>query len=151
MEVFKELSDKSYNIDGCIITFGSCVWDLGIYHDSRLNMINMFQLLFTVLINVQNFYVFLKSFHSRDPQILKHAFCVYGRPLLEFSTQIWSPHYKYLIDIVEFVQRYFTKRMSGLSQLSYHDRLVKLDLQTLERRRLVYDLVFLLQNPTWFM
>ena len=47
-----------------------------------------------------------------------------------------------MIDTVESVQRYFTKRLSGLSQLSYRDRLVKLDLQTLERRRLVYDLVF---------
>ena len=62
--------------------------------------------------------------------LTKHAFCVYVRPLLEFCTQIWSRHYKYLIDKVESVQRYFTKRLSGLSQLSYRDRLlVKLDLQ----------------------
>ena len=83
------------------------------------------------------------SFYSRDPQILKRAFCVCViKPLLKFSSQIWSPHYKYLIDKVESVQRYVTKRLSGLSQLSYRDRLVKLDLQTLERRRLVDDLVF---------
>ena len=58
------------------------------------------------------------------------------------STQIWSPHYKYLIDKIESVQRYFTKRLSGLRQLSYLDRLAHLNLETLERRRLVYDLVF---------
>ena len=139
-EVSKEISDKSYNIDGCILPFGSCVRDVGIYHYSRLKYNQH------VSVIVHNAYkrasLILKSFHSRDPQILKHAFCVYVRHLLEFSTQFWSPHYKYLIDKVESVQRYFTKRLSGLSQLSYHDRLLNLDLQTLERRRLVYDLVF---------
>ena len=47
-----------------------------------------------------------------------------------------------MIDKIESVQRYFTKRLSGLRQLSYLDRLVHLNLETLERRRLVYDLVF---------
>ena len=27
-------------------------------------------------------------------QILKRAYCEYVRPLLEFSSQMWSPHYK---------------------------------------------------------
>ena len=44
-----------------------------------------------------------------------------------------------MIDKVESVQRYFTKRLSGLSQLSYRDRLVNLNLETLERRRLVFS------------
>jgi len=56
----------------------------------------------------------------------------------------------YLIDKVECVQRYFTKRLSGLSQLSYRDRLVNLNLETLERRLLVYDLVFATKS-SWFM
>jgi len=43
-----------------------------------------------------------------------------------------------------------TKRLSSLSQLSYRDRLVNLELETLECRILVYNLVFLLQNLTWF-
>ena len=80
-------------------------------------------------------------FHSRDPHILKRAYCVYVRPLLEFSSQVWSPHYKYLIDKIESVQRYFTKRLFGFSKLSYYERLISLDLDTLERRRLIYDLV----------
>jgi len=57
----------------------------------------------------------LKSFHSHDPQMLKRAYCVYVRTLLEFSSPIWSPHYKYLIDKIETIQRYFTQRLFGLS------------------------------------
>ena len=43
---------------------------------------------------------------------------------------------------IESVHRYFTKRLFGLSKLSYCERLISLDLDTLERRRLIYDLVF---------
>jgi len=73
--------------------------------------------------------------------MLKRAYCVYVRPLLEFSSQVWSPHYKYLIDKIESIQRYFTKRLFGFRKLSYYERLISLDLDTLERRHLIYDLV----------
>jgi len=56
------------------------------------------------------------------------AYCVYVRPLLEFSSQIWSPHYKYLIDKIESVQRYFTNRLFAkknyLASASCHTFLV---------------------------
>ena len=84
----------------------------------------------------------LKCFHSRDYRVLKLAFCTYVRPLLEFSSQVWSPHYNYLIDKFESVQRFFfTRKLSGLNELSYFSLLKMLGLETLERRRLIYDLV----------
>jgi len=82
----------------------------------------------------------LKCFHSRDPFILMQASCVFVRPLLEFSSQVWSPHHKYLIDKVESVRRFFTKRLSGLWGLSYCERLNILGFQTLECRRFINDL-----------
>ena len=39
------------------------------------------------------------------------------------------------------MQRKFTKRIPGLSGLSYRERLQKLNLETLEVRRLKYDLI----------
>ena len=79
--------------------------------------------------------------HSHDYRLLTLAFSTYVRPLLEFSSQVWSPHYKYLIDKLESVQRFFTGKLSGLKKLSYFSRLKMLGLETLERRRLNYDLV----------
>ena len=118
-------------------SWASCLRSDGILFRKRTkNMANMFQLSVTVFINVQ------LSFWKVFIQILKHACCVYVRPLLEFSTQIWSPCYKYLTDKVESVQRYLTKRLSGLSELSYRDGLGNVNLQSLECRLLVYDLVF---------
>ena len=55
---------------------------------------------------------------------------------------IWSPVAKHDIELVEQVQRRFTKRLRGLRNLSYCDRLTKLELCTLEQRRLHLDLLY---------
>ena len=46
------------------------------------------------------------------------------------------------IDEIESVQRKFTKRLPGLHNFSYTDRLERLQLQSLELRRLVTDLIW---------
>ena len=53
---------------------------------------------------------------------------------------MWSPNTLCDIDAVESVQRRFTKRLSGLQGLSYDARLRRLELQSLELRRLLTDL-----------
>ena len=70
-----------------------------------------------------------------------NAFKIYVRPLLECSPQVWSPVNRGLINLIESVQRAFTERLSGFQNICYADRLVKLQLQSLEHRRLVYDLI----------
>jgi len=42
---------------------------------------------------------------SRNPEILLRAFKVYVRPLLEYATCVWSPHYNYAIDKTKAVQK----------------------------------------------
>ncbi len=56
---------------------------------------------------------------------------------------MWSPYLLKDIDLVENVQRSFTRRIPGQRQFSYPDRLANLDLPSLEERRIVADLVFL--------
>ena len=43
----------------------------------------------------------LRCFVSRNITLLLRAYLVYVRPLLEYNSTIWSPHYKYDIDAVE--------------------------------------------------
>ena len=52
---------------------------------------------------------------------------------------VWSPSEIALIDALESVQRRFTKRLPGFSNMSYADRLITLNLQSLEHRRLIND------------
>jgi len=78
----------------------------------------------------------------RDLQFLRKAFVTYIRPLLEYSTVIWNPILKKHIDSLEKVQRKFTKRVPSLSTLPYLERIRSLNLETLELRRLYYDLTY---------
>jgi len=63
------------------------------------------------------------------------------RPLVEYATPVWSPYQIGLIDGIERVQRSFTKRLPGLQDTAYAERLTLLKLQSLEHRRLITDLV----------
>jgi len=64
-----------------------------------------------------------------------------SRPLVEYASPVWSPVSHAQIEKLEKVQRRFTKRLSGLSKMTYAARLQYLELQSLERRRLNQDLI----------
>jgi len=83
----------------------------------------------------------LSCFVSRNITLLLRAYLVYVRPLLEYKSTIWSPHYKYDTDAVERVQRRFTKRLPGLSNYTYNERLSFLNIPNLEQRRMRADLI----------
>jgi len=68
-------------------------------------------------------------------------YITYVRPLLEHNTFTWSPYKVGDISSIEKVQRRFTKRLPGLKNLTYKQRLVATNLDTLELRRLRTDLV----------
>ena len=86
-----------------------------------------------------------RAFVSRDVSLLLRAYLVYVRPLsVESNSVVWSPFLKQDIDALERVQRRFTKRLPGFnnSTLAYAERLSRLDLPTLELRRLHSDLTW---------
>ena len=63
------------------------------------------------------------------------------RPHLEYSTAAWSPHYVKDREMLERVQRRFTRMVPGLGELEYGERLGVLGLMTLEERRNRSDMV----------
>jgi len=62
--------------------------------------------------------------------------------MLEHNSDVWSPHLIQDIMRTEKVQRHFTKRLCGFRNFCYADRLAKLDLPSLELRRLQLDLIY---------
>ena len=71
------------------------------------------------------------------------AFKVYVRPILESATPVWSSWLLRDIHVVERVQRYFTRnvcRRCAIPFMNYAGRLLSLALESLELRRLVFDL-----------
>jgi len=83
----------------------------------------------------------MKCFLSRDTATLLKAFKVYIRPILEYCSSVWSPHLIMDIEQIESVQRRFTKRLRGLWNVPYDERLKRLKLDRLEVRRLRMDLI----------
>jgi len=70
-------------------------------------------------------------FLSGEHNSLVRAFLVYVRPILEYSSVVWSPCLNCEIEEVEKVQRSFTKSLKGLKTSSYSDRLCRLGLPSL--------------------
>ena len=56
----------------------------------------------------------MKCVVSRDPLIMVKSYTAFVRPLLEYCTCTWSPHYKGLTHLIERVQKRFTKRVKGM-------------------------------------
>jgi ribonucleases P/MRP protein subunit RPP40 len=83
----------------------------------------------------------LRNLHHLNRDMLVEMYKTYARPLLEYGSVIFSPHHLYLIDIIERVQRNFTKRLPGLHNVSYCERLQLCKLESLEVRRLHSDLI----------
>ena len=68
---------------------------------------------------------------------------MYVRPIVEYCSSVWCPVYKCDVDLIEKVQRRFTKRLAGLKYMSYGQRLHYLKAETLEVRRLKADLIMM--------
>lgn len=60
---------------------------------------------------------------------------------LEDRTQFWYTHFKNDFEKLNRVQKGFTKTVQGLENLHYSERLKKLNLFSLSKRRLRDDLI----------
>jgi hypothetical protein len=91
---------------------------------------------------LQRIYLLFKYFRSKNQYLLTCAFKSFVRPILEFNSVVWNPHLYKHIDQLESVQRNFTKRVFKFQSISYSERLKRLNIQSLEERRIHADLIF---------
>ena len=113
--------------------------DLGVFIDKNLSLTKPLN---SVICKAkQRIYLIFKSFVSRNIKLLIAAYKTYILPILDYCSSVWSAYKLTDIDRIENVQRYFTKRLSGLWYVSYSNRLSFCSLVSLELRRLITDLV----------
>jgi hypothetical protein len=127
------------HINGLAIASASCVRDLGILVDRNMSFSTYVSKVVCKAFARVN--LVIKCFLSRDIVTLVRAYTTYVRPLVEYATFCWSPHQVAAIKQLESVQREFTKRLPGLSSMTYGERLARTGLESLELRRLKQDLI----------
>jgi len=82
-----------------------------------------------------------KSFALFDCKLMRSPYLTFFLPYLEFAVPVWCPFLKSDIDMIEQVQQRATKLTPAIRNLSYENRLRKLELTTLKDRRLRGDLI----------
>jgi len=100
--------NPGYTIGGQILGQSNETRDLGITIDNKLNF-NSHVSAVAHKAHVRASLI-LRTFVSRDINILTKAFNTYVRPILEYCTPVWSPHTACNINKIESCQRWFTKR-----------------------------------------
>ena len=83
----------------------------------------------------------LSVFKSREPEVMITLYKSLIRSHLEYCCPLWHPSKIGDIELLEGVQREFTRRITGFQALNYWERLKALKLFSLQRRRERYILV----------
>ena len=77
----------------------------------------------------------LNVFKTRDKEAMLLLFNSLVRSKLEYCSELWDPHNIEQIKSIEQVQKRFTKRINGLKEDHYWQRLKDLGILSLQRRR----------------
>ena len=83
----------------------------------------------------------LKSTVCRSPEFMLALFRTHIRPIIEYCSCVWHSGYLGDLRALEAVQRRWTKRISGMSDLEYGCRLRSLDMYSVQGRLLRADLI----------
>ena len=81
------------------------------------------------------------AFAYLDDNMMKKIITSMIRPRLEYAAIIWSPHKKKHIKKLERVQRAATKMIPEFQDLTYEERLDRMELPSLEKRRERGDMI----------
>ena len=83
----------------------------------------------------------LNNFTFRSKKVLTPLFKSLVRPILEYNNTVWVSSYRKQIDLVESVQRSYTKHILEVKKFPYEERLKRLQLPSLEYRCFRGDLI----------
>ena len=84
-----------------------------------------------------------KLFHTKSPNSISRLYKSFVRPILEFSSLIWSPSTKYRVQKIERIQKRMCRMIPAMRDRSYKQQLALLGIQSLETRRTRYQLITL--------
>ena len=84
-----------------------------------------------------------RNFKSRDQNIMKTLWKSLLQPHIDYCSTLWfDPNNLGQVKVIENLQRQFTRKLSGMSDLNYWDRLKTLKLYSQERRLERYRILY---------
>ena len=128
-----------YKIGTRILKFSPSHKDLGVKIDRKLKFHEHIRTTANLCNAITN-NIFCSTL-CRDPDFLMNIYKSLVRPKLEYGSQIWNLGYLGDLRLLERVQRKWTKRVNGLGELPYAERLKQLDLYSIQGRLLRADLI----------
>lgn len=132
----------NYNINGRTLDRVKSIRDLGVIFDPKLSFENHIKTITKKAYQMLGF-IFRSLNHFRNLDTYKILYFTYVRSNLEYCTPVWNPHYDNKIELVDRVQRRFTRilfrRFRYPSEKHWCMRNFRLGLLSLEERRLVSD------------
>lgn len=138
-----------YNLNGVQLQRETTIKDLGILIDSKLTFKDHVAYVVSKASSQLGFlFRFAKKF--KDIYCLKALYCSIVRPILEYSSAVWSPYYQNEIQRIEAIQRKFIRFAlrhlrwnNPLNLPSYRSRCKLINLDLLEDRRNVAKCCFI--------
>ncbi|KAF4531363.1 hypothetical protein B566_EDAN019468 [Ephemera danica] len=132
-------SPRTYYLNGVQLASTNQQRDLGTLVDNHLKLSTNTQFLVRKANGVSH--LLRRNLGRVLPEYFAPIFCSLVRPLLEVNIQACAPNLQKDETAMENVQRRATKRVAGLRNISYPDRLKTLGMFSLEHRRLRGDMI----------
>ena len=131
----------NYSFDNNIITTSYCEKILDVIIDNKLSFKEYIYDCVNRASKVSN-NIFANIKHANNFILIK-LYESFIRTLLEYASVICCPQHINLIDRIKNVQRRFAKRLLGLHDISYVDKLKSFSIELLELRRIHNELIML--------
>lgn len=132
----------NYNVNNVTLNRVQAIHDLGVWFDSKLSFDNHLKFISNKAYKMLGF---ISRSLNNFVQIntYKLLYFTYVRSSLEYCSQVWSPYYESGIDLIEKVQRRFTRilyrRFHYPAEINYMMRNVRLGILSLRDRREITD------------
>ena len=132
-------TDRKYTVNGRTLKSIDRQRDLGVQVHRSLKVATQVE---KVVKKAYGMLAFIgRGIEFKNWQVMLQLYRTLVRPHLEYSVQFWSPHYQKDVEALEKLQKRFTRMLPRMEGISYEERVEKLGLFSLERRRLRGDLI----------
>ena len=134
-----DLDPPTYTLDGLPLPTADTAVDLGVTVDTKLKFHSHAQATAHKASGLSH--SLLKATVCRSKDFMLFLLKTHIRPVLEYSSCLWNTGYLTDLQLLEKVQRRWTKQIEGLRNIGYAERLTLLDLYSVQGRLLRADLI----------